>query len=536
MSLTRREQIALVLCAIIGFASAAGLVFLIIGRYTKAVPARGGEHTEGIVGQPKAVNPILASDDPDAALVRLLFANLSQLAEKIDPDHTGRTWNVRLKEGLVWSDGAKLTSDDVIFTVEKIQDPQSQSPSFASWQGIIAHRVSELEVQFTLVAPYPFFSEYLKRLAIVPKHIFAETPVANWRLSDYLLKPVGSGPYLFASYDKKSNGFITRYRLTANPHSPEREPYLDAITFAFFPNEKELIDAVNAGSVDGFGTFSPELLPQVTRPYTLTEFTLPSYYAVFLNQSQNFALKDGMVRTALDASIDRPALVARVLEAHGDAVYSPVALADTIPTPTGMQEAAMRALDTAGWKVGEGGVREKKIKGAAVRLEFTLTVPQVPFLTRTAEILRDTWYTIGAHVTLRILPPADIASTAIRTRDYQALLFGNVVNPPGDLYPFWDSQERFYPGLNLALYASASADKLMEGIRRTADPSVRAKNLAALRDIIHNDMPAVLLYSPHYLVLTRRDMKGVQPALITEPADRFFDAPSWYVNTSRAVQ
>ena len=122
---------------------------------------------------------------------------------------------MRLKEGLTWQDGQQLTSDDVVFTVQSIQDPDAHSPLYQSWQGVTATRVSELEVQFTLTNPYAFFGDNLKNLYIVPKHLYADTPPGNWHLSDYNLKPVGSGPYQFLSYNKNSDGFISSYSLQA---------------------------------------------------------------------------------------------------------------------------------------------------------------------------------------------------------------------------------------------------------------------------------------------------------------------------------
>ena len=72
--------------------------------------------------------------------------------------------------------------------------PDAHSPLYQSWQGVTATRVSELEVEFTLANPYAFFGDTLNNLYILPKHLFADTPPGNWHLSDYNLKPVGSGP------------------------------------------------------------------------------------------------------------------------------------------------------------------------------------------------------------------------------------------------------------------------------------------------------------------------------------------------------
>jgi len=529
-ALNRRERIALAISALLVAGSAVGLSVFFVVTTTRVVPASGGAYREGVVGQPKAVNPVFAVAEPDTDLVRLTFSNLAELAERVESDAAKRVWNVRLKEGLLWSDGSKLTSDDAIFTVERIQDPESRSPFFSSWQGVTAQRMSELEIQFTLVAPYPFFEEHLRRLYVVPKHIFAETPSTNWHLSDYMLAPVGSGPYRFKKYDRKSNGFITAYHLEPNPHYSQAPPYITEVSFLFFQNENELIDAFNSGALDGFGTFDDALLSPLARPYRLTEFTLPSYYAVFLNQSQNLALKDPDVRNALGLATDRARLVKEILHGHGDPASDPV-VPHRAERATVSFASANALLDAAGWQRGADGVREKKVKGGAIRLEFTLTAPDIPLLAKTAGSLEDAWRDIGVKLALRLVSPNDVSQKILKTRDYQALLFGNVVIPPRDLYPFWHSNERFYPGLNLSLYSSKRADQLMEQVRR--DPEGIDQKLEALRGIIAGDAPAVFLFSPHYLLVTRKDVSGIPSAPIGEPEDRFLTLPKWYVKTTR---
>jgi peptide/nickel transport system substrate-binding protein len=199
-ALTKKERTTFVLAlaaALISFSIVAGFA---IAQATKAVPAAGGEYTEGMLGQPEYINPVIASSQTDLDLVKMVYSNLSDISDSITPSADLKTWDVRLKQGLTWQDGEQLTSDDVVFTVNSIQNPDANSPLYQSWQGVTVSRVSELEVQFTLANPYAFFGDTLNNLYILPKHLFAETPPGNWHLSDYNLKPVGSGPYQFVSY------------------------------------------------------------------------------------------------------------------------------------------------------------------------------------------------------------------------------------------------------------------------------------------------------------------------------------------------
>ncbi len=532
LSFTRREKITFLSAAAALTVSLAVLLGIFIERNTVIAPAAGGEYVEGIVGQPIYVNPVLASTT-DKLLIPLLFANVPDLAETVEMEKDGLSWRVHLKEGLTWSDGVKLTSDDIIFTVKSIQDPLSQSPLALSWQGVTAERTSELEIRFKLSAPYPYFENSLDHLYVLPQHLFGGTPPANWRLSDYNLKPIGSGPYAFDSAETQRDGFISAYHLKQNPAYAGRKPYIHNLTIRFFSTPNDMIKEFNSGYIDGFGSLDPELLGDINRSYQAVAYTLPSYYAVFLNQSQNPALADPAVRKALSESVDRMRLVSDIFRNEAFPAYGPVSMPAS-STPS--LESISADLDKAGWKLGSDGVRAKTTgKKSSVPLRLTLTLPQIPFLSATAEELKTDWTKLGIGVDLRVLNSGDVMQT-IANRDYQALVYGNIQDPEGDLYAFWPSSERFYPGLNLALYSNKKADQLLESIRRELDPQTRAKKLADLAQVIASDRPAVFLYSPAYIFVASKGVGGAFGHPIAEPSDRMRQAPEWYVRTARSFK
>ena len=299
------------------------LVFVVI-KDTVVVPAPGGEFTEGAVGQPANINPVTANTETDLSLVKLVYSNLPSIADKVQPSTDGKTWTVRLKDNLHWQDGQKLTSDDVIFTIQSIQNPSADSPLASEWQGVTVARGSELEFTFTLATPYAFFSSTLNDLYVVPKHLFADIPPANWHLSDYDLKPVGSGPYQFKSYDQRSDGFITDYHLTAWNSYWGTKPLIQNFGLAFFPNENALMESFNNAGIDGFAA-NPEDLADIKRPYDVFPWPTSEEYAVFWNQGNNNpAIADSAVRTALAESVDRDGLVTDALGGKGTASAGPI--------------------------------------------------------------------------------------------------------------------------------------------------------------------------------------------------------------------
>ncbi len=535
-ALNRAERTIFIAAFAVLILSGAAWGILALGTYTRVVPAEGGEFTEGIVGQPSYINPVMAASETDKAMVRLLFANLTDLAEKIEADKGDRTWRVRLKEGLTWSNGEKLTSDDIIFTVQKLQDPESLSPYTQSWYGVTASRVSELELTFNLASPYPFFAEHLENLYPIPKHLFAETPLSNWRLSEYNLKPVGSGPYKFDTYEKKANGFIAGYKLVKNPGFAGKQPLIPVFLIQFFAQKDDVVKAFNTGKIDGFADIN-ERTDKIQRPYQVFSFYLPSYYAVFINQNQHPALKEVVVRKALSAAINREELVSEIFNGRALPVLNPVPkpfqiAATSTPADLNVNE----LLEHAGWTLQADGHREKTIGKDKVILELDFTVPNLPFLTDTAARLASAWGKIGVKVNVNSLSVAEISDRAIKNREYQLLLFGNVLNPAEDLYSFWHSNERFHPGLNLSLYSNRQADQLIESIRRNFDPVSREAQLQNLGNVIAADYPAVFLFSPDYLFAANKDLHGVEEGFIREPADRFRSVSSWYVKTARTFK
>lgn len=541
LAFTKRERAAFLSATAAAILSGMVLVGFGFIQSTEAVPTSGGEYIEGFLGQPVYVNPVLASSEIDKGLVRLIFSNINDVAEKIEVSEDGRIWKVRLPENLLWQDGEKLTSDDIIFTIQSIQDPESSSPMLQVWRGIATQRLSELELQLSLVNPYAFFKDTLKSLYILPRHLFADVPPANWRLSDYNLRPVGSGPYKFISFEKRPNGFIELYKLAAWEEYSGAKPLIETLSFKLSSQVEDIIQNFNSGQVNSVAGLEPKDLDLVERPYETFSFHLPSYYAVFLNQSKSLLLKEIDVRKALNIAVDRESLIKKALDGHGRLARGPVPQEtkyfngelEVATTSTGN---ASNTLEQAGWKMNQDGFREKTIKKTKISLELDLAVPRIDFLMKTAEFLKGAWEEVGFKINVRVLSPEEISENAIKNRDYEMLIFGNVLNRSADLFSFWHSSERFFPGLNLALYNNKKADALIESIRQNLDSKSRTEQFNDLQALIINDQSTVFLYSPDYLYITSKNLRGVEAGLIAEPADRLRSAPSWYLKTARVLK
>ena len=199
---------------------------------------------------------------------------------------------------------------------------------------------------------------------------------------------------------------------------------------------------------------------------------------------------------------------------------------------------AENLLDNAGWTVGSSSpFRSKTIKGVVVPLVVNLTVPQIDFLASTANYLQSAWQAIGVQVVITPDSSNDIVNNLIPARNYESLLFGNVLGPSSDLYSFWDSSQDFAPGLNLSLYNNASVNMLIERARQNPNAASSSQELAAAQADIVADYPAIFLYSPDYVYVTNKNVQGISTStLLTDPSDRFRQIESWYLNTARVLK
>lgn len=525
-ALTSREKkvfFGALFVIIFSAALSGGLTLAENGHY---VPIRGGSYHEGFVGQPIALNPVISGNPIDQEASTLIYNTLGNLMSGYDVSKDGLTYNVKLHQNLAWSDGQPLTSDDVVYTVKTIQDPATDSPLAKDWQGVAVERVSQIQVRFTLTAPYAFFLKNVERLLVVPKHIYGNVPPQNFRLSDYNLEPVGSGPYVSQSFNKDKNGFITEYHLTANPYYYGTKPYIPDFYLNFYKNPADLVQALARHEVQGYGTLLPLNVDLKTlRGVVQDQLSLPNYYAVFFNETASPALADRSVRTALAEAVNVPAILQDIPGAR------PVA-----GPWLGSPEASGTASSTYDPTEATSLISAWKAKNKDMALDLTLTVPNVDFLKTAADEVAADWKAAGVDdVQISTFDPQDPTDSTLATRNYESLLFGNVFENANDLFPFWDSSQVSPPGSNLALYQNPTVDRLIEAARSTASTSTQARDLAQAQKDILSDAPAAFLFSLPYNYYHTSNLGGLTGDSLSEPADVFLHVNQWYVAKVRVL-
>lgn len=511
-------------------------------HFLVAEPAYGGSLTEGVVGSPRFVNPLLALSDSDRDLVALTYAGLmgedgtGKLVPVIANDYSvsedGKTYTFTLRPDAKFSDGTSITADDVVFTVEKAQDPALKSPEYANWSGVTAVATDAHTVTFALGKPYAPFIENTT-LGILPAHLWKSIDDDDFPFSTLNTEPVGAGPFVVTGVSRDKSGIIQEFDLAANKTYPPGRPYLSRMQFLFYSDQADLAGALQNGSVD-----SAYGLPgSHTESQRVLEAPYSRVFGVFFNANQNPIFARLEVRKALSIALDRENITENVLGGFATPLMGPVAPGSGVPeiglpaTSTRISDAAA-VLENGGW-VYDTDARVWTQTKASLSLSVTIRTSNVPELKAVASAIRDSWQELGVPVSIELYEPGDLTQNVIRPRKYDALLFGMVIGRDRDLYAFWDSAERNDPGLNIALYANKQVDDLIEKSRTESNPDAVTDDLTKINQLVAADYPAAFTHAPDFLYTVPNGLSGVVLPQITSPSDRFATVASWYVRTEK---
>lgn len=541
------ERVIFTVLALIALLATFSTLHTIDSWFLKEIPKKGGSFVEGVIGTERYVNPLLAFSDTDRDLTSLVYSGLlkakpdgsfvGDLAEKYSISEDGKTYDFTIKDNAVFHDGTPVTADDVIFTIQKVEDPALKSPKRANWDGVKIEKTGEKTLEFTLKQAYAPFIENLT-LGILPKHIWKGATADEFAFSQFNIEPIGSGPYKVGAVKRNASGIPESITLQSFDKYTLGAAYISTIVFNFYQNEKGLTDAYKNGDVESIHSVSGDTALALEKDNSRIEhYPLPQTFAIFFNQSNNPIFAHKEVRIALNSAIDRQALIKEVLYGFGTEATSPI--------PKGLSESeelspksqsvsldsARSTLEKAGWKKNSQGIYELKSKNKTETLNFSISTGDAPELKKAAEIIKKQWEELGATVDVKVFEMNDLNQTIIRPRKYDALFFGEVIGRELDLYAFWHSSQRNDPGLNIAMYTNAKTDSLLETARTLSDESKRMDKYEAFEKEIINDSPAVFAYSPDFIYILPKNIKGFSLGKMVTPSDRFADIEKWYVET-----
>ncbi len=512
--------------------------------YQKIASSEGGTLREGVVGTFSTANPLYAANQVDSSITKLVFSGLlthdtnnqlmPDLADKWSSDEKGQVYTVQLHKGIKWSDGVPFTAADVIFTYHTIQNPDAKSPLLPSWQGVKVTASDEFTVKFELPSALASFPYSLTN-GIVPKHLLGGTPVSQLRSSPFNTHPIGTGPFVWESVtvqgttrENRSEQVALRRNNTYHFGAPKIEHYVlktyrdEANALKAF-SQRELTTVVGVTEIPTY----------VTNDATAVAYNVPLSGSVdiFFNNTSS-ALADAKVRQALTAATNRPELLKKlgfsVLDSSEPLLKGQLGYDPALTERSYSANDAATLLDAAGWKQKTpGAVRTKD--GKPLKLAFVSQ--SLGDYAELSQTLQKQWRAVGVDLDVKLRTEDDIQSDVLINHGYDVLLYGISMNQDPDVFAYWDSSQATVSSsrLNLSEYKSTIADKALESGRTRTDPAVRATKYKAFLTAWKDDAPAIALYQPRFLYITRSELEGFDAMHMQSAVDRFNDVEKWTV-------
>ncbi len=560
--LSFREKIYLSALFVLFFISSGVIIQDCWEKNSIIVPEEGGKYIETIIGQPRFINPLLAPyNDVDRDISQLVFSGLMKyggdgkiipdLAENYEIKEDGKIYEIALRQEIKWHDGIEFNADDVVFTVKILQDQEYTSPLRINWLGVKVEKIDDFRVRFILENSYAPFLENLT-LGILPKHIWENIHPKNFPLADLNIKaPIGTGPYKFKNFKKNELGLIKSYALEANANFYNGEPYIQEIKFLFSFDVEEAISNFNKNLVSGFGSISSISSEKIERKSDTYLFSMPRYFSVFFNKTHSAVLSEKNVREALALGTNKQEFVKKIWDEQAKTISSPILpeIFDFNPPQKKYdfdEDGAQKLLEKSGFKdANNDGFREKIIEKTKqlgrhtikeeeiIPLEITLDLPNTPETELIGTMLKEQWKKLGVKVNLEMLESYEIQQNKIKPREYDAVLFGEILGMIPDPFSFWHSSQKKEPGLNLSEFGNRDADKLLEEARQSLDEQIRAKKYQEFQELVLDDCPAIFLYSPPFVYVVDKSIKGIGAKKIADPSKRFVGVENWHIKTKR---
>jgi peptide/nickel transport system substrate-binding protein len=332
-----------------------------------------------------AVYDYLVDIDPQSNVIPRLANDWAISAD-------GSKYVFSLAEGATWHDGDPFTAEDVVWTFNRLRDPEIASPTVDLYSNITnVEATGDLEVTFTLATPNPFFLFDLSdNHALVVKNGTEDATQFN-----------GTGPFVVTNYSPED-----RVEMVANDsYFIEGQPKLDGLEIIFFNDETASIDALRGGQIDLAMRMSTSLFESLQDQSGITTIAIPTngFDLIRLRADQEPG-NNPLVIEALKLATDRAVILQLVQGGYGavgnDSPVGPLYRAFHNPDlqlPARDPEVAKALLAEAGYPDG---------------LDLTLTTPDTGGRPDLAAVLQAQWAEAGVNLEIEVVPESVYYSDA----------------------------------------------------------------------------------------------------------------------------
>lgn len=490
-------------------------------------PKDGGNLIIGVAADPVILNPNYAGDRVSLTINQALYAPLFQvnngektfyLADSLTLSEDNLTYTLKLKSGLTWHDGEKLTADDVVFTIDSILDESQNSMLRSNLvfgdKAIKAVKVDDLTVDFQLPQVSPAFEATLVQVFPIPKHIYEnETDIEK---STKNAAPIGSGPFKFKEY--KTGEYVTLERFD---NYFDGKPHLDSVTYRIAKDTNAANLALQNGEIN-----IKYLDPQdVATIEASNNFEILPYsegrlsYLLFNANSDRGALANKEVRQALSLALSRDEIIQAAYTSNEYADPAKSFLTPDALFYTNELTSFDNDVDKAKELLQSAGVSDLKLRlivssGNKAQEAISLYVQQK-------------LKAIGAEVELQNMDSTAYGQkfSDMNSTDFELAIAGYIMGYDPDAYRILYTSDA---DSNYSHYNNAEVDKLFNEGAGEADVTKRGEVYKKIQELIADDAPIYPIAYTKTIVAVSKNYGGLEEAVL-KPVVIFEDLSKIYL-------
>lgn len=527
----------------------------------------GGTIVYRALSTPKTFNYLMADDEPTVVTSFFLLNSrlidfdhrsnsyVPSLAESWNTSTDGRTVDIKLREGLKFSDGDDLTAEDVVFTLRAIYDERTNSPAFrdsllVDGKPIEAKVSDDLRLQLIFPKQVAVAETYLINFAVLPSHVL-KTDLDNgklaevWKVDADPKSIVTSGPFVVESAMPG-----VRVTLARNPHFWKRDatgtqlPYLDKLIVeavddpnnAFtrlLQNELDIVDKIRPVDYAALVSESPsvkavDLGPGMATDYLWFNLNKAKSTGERLDGTPKFKwFSDRKFRQAISYAVDRGSIASSALRGLATPLYGFVSPANRAWAEANLVkreydlEKARQLLKEAGFRFLGSDSAPELIDESGNRVEFTLVVPagNEPRILM-AGIIQEDLSQLGIKMQTAPIDMQNLTERWTRSFDYDAILLGLAVTDyePSSFANFLLSSGATHQWQPLqkapATEWESRVDLLFNQQAVERDPAKRAALFAEIQQIVVEESPIIPIVTRHVLSAVSTRIGNYAPSVV----------------------
>jgi len=510
----------------------------------ESTPQDGGTLVRRLGGDVVTLNPVLANSLWDRYVAFYLFtpmvhfdSNLQVipgLADKWEISDDGKQYTFHLNPGATFSDGSPVLASDVLFTIRKIVDPQTEAPQIAGGFEQVDLKTTRVVDEHTIViglkqnlaAQLTKFNDLL----VLPEHVYGRGDFKT----DFFTRAVGSGPYRLVRRVPGKEILLER-----RPEYWAAKPHLQQILFKVIADDTTSWSAMKRGDIDEMAISSDTWLMESRRPELKKTIDFRRFYTLTYNyvpwNTRDPLLSDKRVRHALAQCIDLQSIIENLYHGTARAMNGPFtpdqwAYNPDVPVIEYNPQEAQRTLNSLGWlDTDHDGVLDKQ--GKPLKIEMLVTggaAASNPF----AQLFQSELKKIGVQLTITSLDPSAFIQRVL-AGNYQCAYLSWDLDPDPDPFALFHSSQIPPHGQNFVFYSNPQADRLIEEGRHELDQSKRITIYRKFHTLLADDQPYTWTVQVSSKWAVNRRLRNVKESRGWGLFDWYPSAYDWWIPTNQ---